>query len=249
MKNLGMLAALCGIGLTLAALEGCGSSSSGSDTSSSSGTSKSSSTTEGTGGGGTGGSGTGGEATGGTGGGSNMPAPPVLGDQIDRMGRPAINTALNHTFDSDSTAKETAKEAWNQAKDPSTWASTFAGEAAKNLAILDGLDGVCGNQLLAAPVSGGTVPPTRYATLGAALTADVLWLNTEGTTATTYLAVEVNALGLQTNTDQGGRTLNYDVIDTSYSALAAGAFSGVSDGVNGNDVTVSTTFPYLAAPH
>ena len=30
---------------------------------------------------------------------SNCPAVPTLGAQLDRMGRPAVNTALNHGFD------------------------------------------------------------------------------------------------------------------------------------------------------
>ena len=35
---------------------------------------------------------------------TSPPAPPALGAQIERMGRPAINTALNHTFDGDAVA-------------------------------------------------------------------------------------------------------------------------------------------------
>lgn len=77
---------------------------------------------------------------------SNCPSAPMVGAQIDRVGRPAINTALNHGFDP-ATAKETAKAAYNQASDPSTWLQ-FVPEFMKNLAIIDALDsGICGNHL------------------------------------------------------------------------------------------------------
>jgi hypothetical protein len=49
--------------------------------------------------------------TGDTGGG--FPAAPTLGVQVDRMARPAINTALNHGFDP-TAAAGTAKDAYNQ---------------------------------------------------------------------------------------------------------------------------------------
>lgn len=77
---------------------------------------------------------------------SNCPAAPTLGAQIDRMGRPAINTALNHGFDSTAAAGP-AKDAYNQASDPTTWLA-FVPQFMRNLAIIDALDsGVCGNGL------------------------------------------------------------------------------------------------------
>ncbi len=177
------------------------------------------------------------------------PAPPTIGTQIDRMGRPAINTALNHAFDS-TAAAGTAKDAYTQASDPTMWNATFAPELAKNLAILDALDTVCGNQ--PPGYTAATVAAGSYGTLAGALAGDALWLNTAGTTCGAYLAVEANALNLEPNTDCGGRALGYDVIDVSYSVLAAGSLASpppVSDGVPANDVAFLTTFPYLAAPH
>src|SRR5438045_6193332 len=47
--------------------------------------------------------------------GGGPPAPPALGAQIDRMGRPAINTALNNTFNADAASKGKAKDAYNAA--------------------------------------------------------------------------------------------------------------------------------------
>jgi hypothetical protein len=81
---------------------------------------------------------------------SNCPAPPAIGTtQIDRMGRPAINTALNYAFTDETPATATGnakKDAYNADKDKATWRTTYTGEFASNLAILDVLDGgVCGN--------------------------------------------------------------------------------------------------------
>lgn len=244
MKNLGILAVI-GVGLCAAVSAGAGCSSSsssstsngGQPTSSSSSTSSSGTTTT------TSSSTTSSSTTTTTS--STNPPPPAIGAQIDRFGRPAINTALNHAFDANATTAGTAKDTYNQDADPSKWAGAYKSEFASNLAILDSLDTKCGNQLLA----GSTATAGRYDVLAGALADDRVWLNTAGAACTTYLAVEVNAVGVMTNTDCGGRGLDYDVIDTSYSALAAGAFSGVGDGVPKNDVTNSSTFPYLAAPH
>ncbi len=173
-----------------------------------------------------------------------IPPPPTLGAQIDRFGRPAVNTALNHAFDA-TAAAGTAKDAYNASSAPGSWASSFAAEMAKNLAILDSLDTVCGNQLLA----GATPVAGRYGTLSGALADDRQYLKTDATTCSQYLAVELNATAVKANTDCGGRKLDYDVIDTSYSAFAIGAISGVGDGVAADLDTKGTTFPYLTAPH
>src|SRR6185369_12071168 len=45
---------------------------------------------------------------------TSIPPPPVIGAQIDRFGRPVVNTALNHAFDPDETAAGLAKDAYNQ---------------------------------------------------------------------------------------------------------------------------------------
>ena len=58
--------------------------------------------------------------------------------------------------------------------------------------------------------------------------------------------MEAKAQGVAVN-DCGGRRLDYDVVDISYSVLAKGAVSGVEDGVD-MSATVSATFPYLGAP-
>jgi hypothetical protein len=78
---------------------------------------------------------------------SNCPAAPMLGAQIDRMGRPTINTVLTHGFNGNATTAQAAKKAYNENADPATWTS-FVPEFMKNLGIVDSLDtGFCGNAL------------------------------------------------------------------------------------------------------
>jgi hypothetical protein len=225
--------------LAVAALEGCGS-----DTGTGTGGSTNSTTSDAS----SSASGTGGDASStssGTGGAPQTPAPPKLGAQIDRFGRPAINTALNHVFDADPAKQGTAKDAYNQQSDPATWAASGA-EFSKNLALLDGIDTICGNQILAP----ATLTPDRYAGLAGALANDRIFVDTSAGGCSTYLAVEANFTQLAPNMDGGGRKLDYDVIDTSYTYLASGlAGAKVGDGVSADADTKGTAFPYLAAPH
>ena len=75
-------------------------------------------------------------------------------------------------------------------------------------------------------------------------------MNTASGTCSQYLAVEANAVGIANN-DCGGRTPLEDTIDTTYSVLAAGALSGVADGIAADaDGTASlTAFPFLDRPN
>ena len=179
---------------------------------------------------------------------SSIPA--ARGVQIERMGRAGVNTAVTNPFfretvDSERELHEEIVDEYNAASDPSQWTTLFSAEMAPNLAILDGLDRNCGNQLLAgpSPVAG------RYNALAGILADDQLYLNTASGSCAQYLAVEANAVGIA-NTDCGGRTPLEDSIDTTYSLLAAGALSGVTDGVPDDaDSTPSlTVFPYLDDP-
>jgi len=172
------------------------------------------------------------------------PAPPALKTtQVDRMGRPAINTALNHVFDPTSAAG-TAKDAYNADKNQAGW-TTYAGEFAKNLPVFDALDTAtlpgdgCGNQ------AGYQIAKT-YNTLAGLAADDRLYLKTDATTCNTYLGVELAATNIVPNTDCGGRTLKYDVIDATYGAVS-GVLTGVPDGISADTTkTGGTTFPYLA---
>ena len=180
---------------------------------------------------------------------NNQPPPkPTLGTtQIDRMGRAGVNTALTDPFDivSGMTSNQ-VKDAYNLLSDPSTWSTHFKGNIATNLAILDSLDTVCGNQVLAGP----SAVAGRYDTLAGVLVDDRLYVRTDKTTCTTYLGVEANAVGL-TNDDCGGRTPLYNTIDVTYSALAIGEFSGVTNGFTSDSEgnPNATTFPFLGPPN
>lgn len=172
------------------------------------------------------------------------PAPPALGTQMDRIGRPAINTALNNAFNPDNTSKQAAKDAYNTAA-PADWAAQ-APILAGGLGIVDGIDTVCGNQL-AYDGAGGT--STYYAPLAGVLADDEIYVNSASSSCTTYLAVEANALGIVPNNDCGGRVMSYDVIATSYSVLVAGQLSGIDDGIPAEAVPADPdVFPFLAAP-
>lgn len=142
--------------------------------------------------------------------------------QIDRMGRPAINTALIDLLTN--TGK---KDAYNASANPADWAGQFQGEMQGWLAALDTLDGVPGNALLPA------------ATLASVLVDDRLLVNASIPACDAYLAVE---LGVP---QCGGRTLARDVMDDTLGAVVG---PGVSDYV-GNDSAFLADFPFLAPPN
>ena len=169
---------------------------------------------------------------------------PSLGLQIDRAGRAAISSALVGTFNGDSTAQGEIKDGYNAAS--SDW-DGFAAELAGNLAILDSLDTVCGNQLIADDENADG----RYAALSGILADDQLYVHSARGTCGVYLGLEAEIVGALPEGDGGcgGRTLDDDVIDRSYSVLAAGILTGVDDLITANDVENLADFPYLAAPH
>jgi len=167
--------------------------------------------------------------------------PPPLGERIDRAGRPAITAALVGTFDA--TAEQTTQDraAYNAAGLGNV---TFLPTIKTSLGVLDGLDGNCGNQLLASSTG------DRYAPLANVLLDDQLYVHSERS-GSVYLGLEaefVNAI-VPGQGAAGGREPGDDVIARSYSVLAAGALSGIDDGVPTDDATHdSDVFPFLAAP-
>ena len=206
------------------------------------------------------------------------PAVPKLGAQIDRMGRPAINTALNHAFDANDTTKQQAKDAYNAASDPSMWATVQLTVAADvtvaqfegNLAVVDSLDSSsttsgCSSAQTDASLkqplyNAAGAAGAAYQSLAGALADDEVYVYTGTGTCTTYLGVEgAFILGASTPTDCGGRAPSYDVIDVSYTALAIGlgpVLAGpplpATDGISADDgpsPSSDTAFPFLGAPH
>ena len=190
---------------------------------------------------------------------SNCPAAPAIGTtQLDRMGRPAINTALNFTF-TDQSMVDAKKDAYNADAMKTGWTTTWTAEFAKNLAFLDVLDGGiqgnglcetgethantpqdcpgttdvgavigCGNQL--AINKNGANNLQAYGQLAGVLADDRLYVDTSKTQCTQYLAVELGVVGGSNHTTCGGRSPTYDVIDVTYSALALGTAGFSTDG-------------------
>lgn len=220
---------------------------------------------------------------------SNCPAAPTIGTtQIDRMGRPAINTALNKAFNDETpttTPGDAAKDAYNANTTKATWPTTYITEFAQNIGILDLVDGGmtanglcefgetqalgsvdctmnlqvgtgtgCGNTAGVMSYATKTTPTMAYGTLAGLLADDRLYLDTSKTSCLFYLAVEFGVLATP-NTTCGGRAPAYDVIDFTYSAVAAG-FGGfttafaprIGDGVAAH-TDLLAAFPYLGAPH
>jgi hypothetical protein len=113
--------------------------------------------------------------------------------------------------------------------------------------VLDGLDAECGNQLLADP----DAAKPRYRPLATRLLDDQLYVESERVGArSVYLGLEAElVLGGRVSGGGGGRAPGDDVIERSYSVLAAGALSGVDDGVPRDDATHDQdVFPFLAEP-
>jgi hypothetical protein len=173
-----------------------------------------------------------------------IPPPPMLGTQLDRAGREGVSLLLVDPFDAVTMTRTAAKEQYNAAPQ-SAWLGNFAATIQSNLGLWDGLDRLCGNQVLAA--AGMTA--SRYASLASVLADDRIYVRTTAGMCR-YLAVEEDATGLVSDpTNCGGRTPGEDAIDITYSLLIVGTASGVSDGVASNDASTSATFPFLAPPH
>jgi hypothetical protein len=201
----------------------------------------------------------------------SLPRPPALGAQIDRMGRPAISTALIALREANGTAKTAQKDAYNHAADPATWrtttvksGTTIERELERNLAVFDALDrglstpaGMmpgCGNPLIGSTSTG----PAFYRLTAALLADDQLYVDTSKASCSVYLALEIEraTAGRIVHATCGGRMLTHDVIDATYSVLAAGldgldaapAFAPlVHDGAAAHD-DVKDTFPFLGPP-
>ncbi|WP_161965798.1 DUF4331 family protein [Steroidobacter cummioxidans] len=165
--------------------------------------------------------------------------------QIDRMGRPLTGNALLGSF-TDEDVSDRLKERYNSAT-PAT-AAEFIPEMERTLAIYDGFDGQCGNQLLADPKAAS---PARYRALATVLADDRLWINSESTICGEFFSVEFASLGADPSKVIycGGRTPTEDAIDVYRSVLSLGQAKGIDDGVDRDEREHSISdFPFLAAP-
>jgi hypothetical protein len=167
---------------------------------------------------------------------------PVGAERIDRAARPAISAALISTFAPD--ARQTDLDRYNRSGNANP---DFVPIMAQSLAILDGLDGECGNQLaidldLANP----------YIPLARALNDDQIYVQSEREgVGSVYLGVEGEALGVldRGQGSGGGRVPGDDVVRRSYSVLVAGQLTGYDDLVESDDAEHDIdVFPFLAAP-
>jgi hypothetical protein len=177
---------------------------------------------------------------------SNPPAPTLGATITDRMGRAAVNTALTNPFDTVMGSSPNAvKDHYNSVSDSTMWSTLFQANIKSNLAILDSLDTVCGNQFIA------DLSASRYDTLASVLVDDQLYLNTASGTCQVYLGVEANAVNAIPNSDCGGRTPLENTIDETYSLLAIGAPSGVTNGIlsDADSSPSLSAFPFLGAPN
>jgi hypothetical protein len=160
--------------------------------------------------------------------------------QLDRMGRPAINTAL---------ILAEHKDLYNFSDNSK--GAFFVPEMAAFLEVIDGLDGDLSNGL--ASLFGET---PDFVALAEFLSTDVLLYNASLPACDGgYLAAEVSLLLELEQIKCGGRTLDQDVMDLTLQALIditllVGNTNAVvvTDSVNANDVPFSTDFPYLAPP-
>jgi hypothetical protein len=174
---------------------------------------------------------------------ANRPETPAA-DRIDRAGRPAITAALISSFDP--TNRDADHDRYNKSGNANP---DFIPIIEASLAILDGLDQKCGNQLLAGK---GAAGQNIYAPLATALNDDQLYVQSDRVNVKPYyLGVEAEATGAlpEGGGSGGGRYPGEDVIERSYSVLAAGALSGIDDGVPTDDAEHDIdVFPFIAAP-
>jgi hypothetical protein len=150
--------------------------------------------------------------------------------QIDRMGRPAINTVFipNNPFPPDRVAdgKPSGKSTFNHGT-PATDVATWNGEVVDTLKFLFSLNDP-------ATGLGGTDDPSddagKISSLASVLLPDIL-------------TVDVSSPAGFLN----GRKPSDDVIDAELGLVTEGFVT--TDCVGSNDVALPGTFPYLAAPH
>lgn len=152
--------------------------------------------------------------------------------QIDRMGRPAINTVFNGLIlPSSSVYNGLEKDAFNFQR-PNADAGTTTGNVTTVLNAI-------GNVLTANGAT--TYTDGEVAAIASVLLPDELTL-TLGSSAGFASGTSLGTLSLN------GRKLADDVIDAEF-ALLTNFVITTGDGVNANDKAFSSSFPYLAGPH
>jgi hypothetical protein len=170
--------------------------------------------------------------------------PPGLTRRLDRAGRPEIAATLVAAFEADAETRQAAVRRYNAS---GLGNRQFRDTFEASLALIDGIDGVCGNQLWPVPAS-----RPRYRALASLLLDDQIYVHAERLGGSVYLGLEAEAAGALEEPRggaAGGRAPGDDVIQSTYSAFIAGTLSGVDDGVESDDgVHDPSSFPFLAEP-
>lgn len=162
--------------------------------------------------------------------------------RFDRLGRPLSKNALIGVMDPDGSLRDQ----WNRLTPADS--ARFLADMESSLGFYDGLDGICGNQILA---DKKIESAQRYRRLAALLIDDRLWVNAASRTCTQYLAVEMANLAGRKDLrgDCGGRTPTYDAANIWRSLLVRGTVTGIDDGLHQDEHEPSSTnFPFLAPP-
>ena len=160
----------------------------------------------------------------GGGGSGGWAAPPKLGFQIDRAGRPLINIVAHAAF-LENIARGIKQDSYNANDIMNSWPWDH------KLASSDG-----------DPLAGGA-----YDALATVLANDKIQLGGESGDPA-YLGVEATALGLSLPASTGGRTPPMDVVEATYSMLSGSGLTGLDDGVAAPQGIVDAFkagFPYL----
>jgi hypothetical protein len=142
------------------------------------------------------------------------------GEQIDRMGRPAIATVFipSNPFEKDEPSQKNAYNETRPRNDEVRWTP----EVVDTLAVLHSLNDSAGDDK--------SDDAGKIAALAGVLLPDILTIDVSDRTG--FL---------------NGRRLADDVIDAELALLTEGAVT--TDCVSRNDKAFSTAFPYLAGPH
>ena len=150
------------------------------------------------------------------------------------MGRPFTSDTLAAPWGSPDAHAATARR-WKSGSESERRALVLRG-----LADLDGLDGTCGNQLLA-----GAEGPDRYQALATIFLDDRLLLDSRITSCGRFFSVETGAID-----DCGGLSPEVDEPDALLSYLVIGAATGVTDGVerDADGILSNAQFPFLRPP-
>ncbi|HEV8320372.1 MAG TPA: DUF4331 family protein [Myxococcota bacterium] len=147
------------------------------------------------------------------------------GTQLDRIGRPGINTAL---------IPGAMHDTYNADADPTMWGTNWTATITAGMSAADGIDGMTGNRLT--DVLG--VPDAVIAPI---LADDRLLIDTGIATCGEYLSRELALLGTGMN-QCGGRPLAADVMDVSLEVLVAAT---LTDNVPTDSVFL-LDWPFLA---